>query len=90
MTVISLSHIYSLRNPFGYKIYVKAIIEYKVLTIKMHHMRFIVIFFLTASTFFKWKDWALLPASPDVEKQNKMATIHSNLFHDRPMNKPHS
>ena len=39
LTVISLTHIHSLRNPFGYKIYVKAIIEYKVLTIKMRHMR---------------------------------------------------
>jgi hypothetical protein len=44
LTFISLTHIHSLRTTFGYKVYVKAIIEYKVLTIQMRYMRFIVIF----------------------------------------------
>ena len=43
LIVTSLTHTHSLRNPFGYRIHVKATTEYKILTTKARHMRFAMI-----------------------------------------------
>jgi hypothetical protein len=45
LTVTSLTHTHEMKNPFGYRVYVKGTTEFKIMAAKARHMRFAMIFY---------------------------------------------